>query len=559
MLGLLSTLCLVAGVAQTLAKTEVDSDAAVHPRKARCNASFFKSILPKGAVLEKVAEVQQGGTFGEGLSDLGYPIQPTNLPALCAVIVNVTSSPTSFYRFGIMLPDEWNHRFLVVGNGGFAGGINWRSIGPRTHYGFATLSTDTGHNSTVGDLSWALNAPEKQIDWGWRSIHGSTLLGKSLTSAYYGEKAWHSYYSGCSTGGRQGLKEVQLFPQSFDGILVGASAWDTDSLNNYVTQVGLYDLPIGAPHYVNATWFPIIADEVIRQCDGVDGVRDGIVSAPALCNFDLSTLQCGTSKVQASACLTAPQIETIKKIYADWRTESGEFLHNGYSLSSEDMWNSWNLIGWPEPTYFGVGYQRYFLYDDPNWQWQDFNDSSVAYARKKNPGGATAAQYDISAYRNRGGKVIMYHGIADGLVPTKGSELYYNRTVKAMGNNIGDFFRLFLIPGMQHCAGTVTNAPWFISGENQADVITSNTWSVPGFKDATHDALLALVEWTEKGHAPNEIIATTWKNPYDPTTGVLRQRPICPYPQIAKWNRRGDINRSSSWSCGCIGSSHCDQ
>lgn len=413
------------------------------------------------------------------------------------------------------------------------------------------MSTDTGHNSSVIDLSWALDAPEKQIDWGWRSIHGSTALGKSITAAYYGEPALYSYYSGCSTGGRQGLKEIQISPESFDGILIGSSAWDTDALNNYVTQVGIYDLPIGAPNFVNATWFPILADEVIKQCDGADGVLDGIVSAPMLCDFDFKPLQCGasTSKVKGSACLSATQVETIKKIYADWRTGSGEFLYNGYSLSSENMWNDWNLIGWPEPTYFGVGYQRYFLYNDPNWPWQDFNDSSVAYSRKKHPGDATAAQYDISAFKNRGGKAIMYHGIADGLVPTKGSELYYNRTRQAMGDNIDDFFRLFLIPGMQHCAGTVTDAPWYIAGENQPDVLTNSTWSVPGFKDATHDALLALMEWTEHGHAPDQIIATTWHNPYDPSTGVLRQRPLCPYPQMARWDKHGDINNASSWHC----------
>ena len=143
----------------------------------------------------------------------------------------------------------------------------------------------------------------------------------------------------------------------------------------------------------------------------------------------------------------------------------------------------------------------------------------------------------------------MYHGIADGLVPTKGSELYFNRTLETMGDEIGDFFRLFLIPGMQHCAGTVVNAPWHIAGEYQGEVLVGDPWSVPGFRDADHDALLALMEWTEHGRAPDQIIATTWRNPYDPSTGVLRQRPLCPYPHIAVWNRHGNINEASSWHC----------
>lgn len=392
-------------------------------------------------------------------------------------------------------------------------------------------------------------------------MHGSVTLGKALTAEYYGSDVRYSYYSGCSTGGRQGLKEVQISPESFDGALVGAAAWDTDVINNYATAIGLFDLPVGAANFINYTRFPVLADEVVRQCDGADGVLDGIVSAPQLCDFDYGALQCGSANValSASECFTAAQVQTLKNIYNDWRTKSGEFLYPGLSLSSEDGWYAGTLLGWPEPSPFGVGYQRYFLYNDPDWPWQSFNDSSVTYAEKKRPGQATAAQYDISAFRDRGGKVLMYHGIADGLVVTKGSELYYKRTKLALGcdddDRVGDFFRLFLIPGMGHCLGSAVEAPWYIAGEYQAEAVSNGTWSVPGFRDARHDALLALMQWTEHGEAPDQIIATAWNSQYNTSSGVLRQRPLCPFPAMANWDRRGDINEASSWSCGQLGSS----
>ncbi|CAK7227454.1 hypothetical protein SCUCBS95973_006549 [Sporothrix curviconia] len=551
---------LLAGVlvqAASIPKTTADNKGnLVHRNLWNCNAHFFQHALPKNATLERVQMVPAGGTFGEGTANIPYPYQPTNLPPLCAVIVNVTSSPSSSFRFGLLLPVFWNSRFLAVGNGGFAGGINWLSAGSGTHYGFAVVSTDTGHNGSVTDATWALNAPEKQADWGWRSLHGSVTLGKALTAAYYGgRKVRYSYFSGCSTGGRQGMKEVQVSPDSFDGALIGSAAWDTNNLNTYVTQLGIYNLPVGAPNYIAYTRFPVVAEQVRAQCDAADGVRDGIVSAPEQCRFDFTKLQCGSPGVvlNASACFTAPQIQTLKNIYSDWRdSRTGAYLYPGLLMGSEDMWLAGTLLGYAAPSPFGIGFAQDFVYNDSSWRWQTFNDSIVETARRINPGQATADQYDLSAFRRRGGKIIMYHGLADGLVPTKGSELYYNRTQQAMGGatkHLGDFLRLFMIPGMQHCYNTAVDAPWYINGEFQADLMGTGLWSVPGFADTRHDALLALMEWTEHGRAPDAIIATTWNTPTNPLSGVLRQRPLCPYPQTAKWMRHLDINKASSWYC----------
>ena len=275
----------------------------------------------------------------------------------------------------------------------------------------------------------------------------------------------------------------------------------TSHVNNYVTLLGMYNLPVGAPNYISPDLFPAIGDEVVRQCDSVDGVKDGIVSSLDECQFDYSKIRCGNPGVNASACLTDPQIQTTKNIYSDYYSTNGTFLASGYSLSSEDQWTV--EIGGTEPSPFGVGYQRYFLLNDPNWDWHDYNDSLVTLADRIDPGEATAAHYDIHPFKQRGGKVFMYHGIADAVVPPRGSVEYYNRTVEAFGGvgETSDFFRLFLVPGMQHCGYTVTDAPWAMGGASQAAVLGLNTWSVPGFANKDHDALLALMDWVEKGDA----------------------------------------------------------
>ncbi|KAH6853080.1 Tannase/feruloyl esterase [Chaetomium sp. MPI-CAGE-AT-0009] len=513
----------------------------------RCDRRFFTRTLLAGASLEEVAVVRNGESYGEGAANIPYPTDPTNLPALCAVTVRVRSSPTSSYRFGLFLPNEWNSRFLVVGNGVFAGGINWLDMAAGPRYGMASLSTDTGHNSSFTDSTWALNQPEKRTDWGWRAIHGSTILGKKLIRAYYSKRPLtYSYYSGCSTGGRQGLQELQRFPDSFDGALIGAPAWWTSHLNPYHIQISLYGLPVDDPKHLSRTSVSFLAEEVIRKCDGVDSVIDGIVSSPELCALNLSTLLCPDNTPDTSRCLTAPQISTAINLYSDYLSANdSSLLHPGMEVSSEAEWIT------SEPSPFGIGYARNFLFDDPTWDWHTFNESVITYAEKADPGNATADDYAaLSEVRKRGGKVIMYHGLADGLVPPRGTQLYYNRTVAALsGGDVADFFRAFFVPGMMHCMGTTVNAPWNFAGASHAAFLGSGVWSVPGFEDVEHDAMMALMNWVERGKAVNRIIATTWRDPTDSTSGVRRQRPICPWPQKAVWDRLGDADVAGSWTC----------
>jgi feruloyl esterase len=427
-----------------------------------CSSFTFAAVLPDNATIGQVEQVSAGGTYGDGFLDLNYPIQPTGLPELCAVTILVNTSSTTFYRFGLFLPTEWNHRFLAVGNGGFGGGINWLDMGGGVGYGFAVVSTDTGHNSLSGDVSWALDSPEKKTDWAWRSIDGTVTLGKRLVEEYYRKKIAYSYYNGCSTGGRQGLKQVQISPDSFDGVIVGSSAWYTSHLNPWVTKVGTYNLPFNASNHIDAGLFPVMASEAINQCDALDGVEDGIISVPNQCTPDYTTLSCSNPGANSSACLTDAQIQTAKNVYADYRSSSGELIHPSLSPGCEQQWSI--VLNQTDTSPYGINYIRDFLYDDPSWDWTSYNDSVVDDAIRLNPGNATADDFDLSKFKRLGGKMIIYHGLADGLVPPKGSELYYNRVAEKMarGNvtEIQDFFRYFEVPGMGHCWSTSVDAPW---------------------------------------------------------------------------------------------------
>ncbi|KAK3356501.1 feruloyl esterase B [Lasiosphaeria hispida] len=515
------------------------------------NCPKIDCVLPRHAHVESVTFVQNGTSYGEGrIRNPAYPTNPTNLPELCAVIVNDTTSPSSSYRFGIFLPTQWNNRFLAVGNGGFAGGINWLDMGAGVHYGFAVMSTDTGHNSTSGDLNWALGEAEKQKDFGFRAMHGAVVLSKLLIHIYYNDDLGHSYYSGCSTGGRQGLKELQLYPDSFDGALVGAPAWWSPNLATWTTKVGTYNLPVNASHHIPAAGVSILGKEVRRQCDGVDGVVDGIISAPQRCDFDFTQILCGRPGVDVIACLTTEQLKTAESVYGDY-TIDGKFVFPGLSLGSEDLWGV--LLGQGVPDARGQEYVKMFLLGNKDWDWRTYNDSIATLATTTDPGDLAADVFNVSAFRDRGGKLIMYHGDADGLIPTQSSDYFYSQVAAVMGGtqSLASWFRYFHVPGLGHCGGTRVDAPWYFAGGSQAGTLGTGVYSVPGFVDAKHDALLALVDWVEKGVPVDSIIATTWNEASNPASGVLRQRPLCPFPQQATLLTSGESAAvAKSWHCG---------
>ncbi|KAM0179017.1 hypothetical protein ACHAPC_008173 [Botrytis cinerea] len=485
-----------------------------------CSIAVLSKALPENATILSTDFILPGQSHGEGAANPAFPTNPTDLPATCAVLVNVTTSETSSYRFGLFLPiTTWNERYLTVGNGGFSGGINWLDMGAGVRYGFAVASTDMGHNSTMTDITWALGQPEKQLDFGFRATHGTTVIAKRLTETFYASKINYSYYSGCSTGGRQGLKDAQLFPDDFDGLLIRSSGMVDDTPSDVDCQSGI--------------------------CDASDGVTDGIISAPHECRLDVDRLLCNTT----NTCISPEQAQTVQNIHSNY-TINGQFTFPGLEIGSEGEWNV--LLSGPEPAPLGVQYIQNMLLDDPQWSWQDYTDSLVALADDENPGDVTADDFAaMSQYLSNGGKVLMYHGMADGLIPTGSSTYFYESVAREIAghSNISDSFRLFLVPGLHHCVGTSVDAPWYFAGANQAGILGTSILSVPGFEGSKHDALMALMEWVENGRTVETIVATTWINATDSTSDVLRQRPLCPYPARASLKNSDIMNSADAWVC----------
>lgn len=415
-------------------------------------------------------------------------------------------------------------------------------MGRYAHYGFATISTDTGHSSNVFDGSWALDNPETIIDWGYRAMHGSVDIGKQIVEAYYGTKSNYNYYAACSTGGRQGLREIQLYPDDFDGIVVGAPAWWSNHLQPWTVHIGMLNLPIDGPNHVPKDLYKIVLEEIYRQCDPQDGLKDGIIMDPDGCNLFLENLLCTTSK--QDSCLTSSQIETIYKIYSDYVDANQTFVFPHIALGSDPTVFHFSSDA---PSPLGTTFVEHFILNDTTWDWRNYDYKIVQLADQINPGNATAWDFDLSSYQNRGGKVIMYHGLEDAGIPVGSSTFFYKQVMKKMnpkGKNLDDFFRLFLVPGMGHCGGS-QNAPWYIAGGLQ--MVGGVTHGVPGYEDGKHDAILAIMQWVEKGIAPDELIATRFVDD-DVTKGVDIQRPLCVYPKQAKY-LKGEVREASSWEC----------
>ncbi|KAJ5108254.1 tannase and feruloyl esterase [Penicillium angulare] len=516
----------------------------------KCNPSFFTPYLSSNASIVYARTFTSSDVFEGPLGNY------TGMPEYCALYLNVSSSAVSSYEFGLWLPtDTWNQRYMAYGNGGFTGQVAFGDMAPGVNYGFAVVSTNTGHNSSVteaGDAGWALNRPETRTDWGWRALHGSVVLGKVLTEAFYDKSIEYSYYAGCSTGGRQGLKSVQMFPEDFDGVLAGACAWWTSHQQNWDLKVALDNLPNNDSHHITADLMDVLAAEVLNQCDTADGVKDNIIMDGYACKFRPEALLCNSPSANTSTCFSADQINTIYRIYGDWIDTNQSFIFPSFAWGSESQVSLMIITDEADidaPS--GVAYPRDFVYNNADWPAQDLDFETILLSEYLDPGNATADNFDIRPFYRRGGKLIHYHGYADGEIPT-GSSIYYRKqtenTLVPHGIDLDDFYRFFLIPGMEHCLNSVHDAPWYFAGANQPAGLTGdNIWGVPGYRDTKHDAILALVAWVENGTAPNELIATKFVDD-TPALGVQAQRRACPYPQAAKYVG-GDWNTTSSFRC----------
>lgn len=459
--------------------------------------------------------------------------------AFCRVAMLVKPSADSDIHVEVWLPATgWNGKFQGVGNGGFAGSIDFSSLAFAVSHGYAAAATDTGHQAGGTDAAWALDHPGKITDFGYRAIHETADRAKAVILAFYGQAPKHSYFNSCSNGGRQALMEAQRYPADYDGIAAGSPA-------NYWTHLlttAIYDAQaLAAPgSAITPSKLPAIENAALAACDALDGVKDRVIENPARCHFDPGVLLC--KGPETDACLTAPEIAAVRKIYQGSKTSKGELILPGFSPGGEAEpmgWGEWITGEGGHPSLqvaFGTNFFKYMLYANPNWNYKDSTiDQNVRVSDAKLASTLNATNPDLKDFEGRGGKLILYHGWSDAAIPAQNSINYYQGVVRKMGaQNVASFVRLFMVPGWEHCGGG--------TGPNEF-----GQFSVPR-GDADHDIDAALERWVEHGIAPERVIARRMKPGSNPPE-VVRTRPLCAYPLTAHWTGNGSTDDAANFVC----------
>jgi len=484
-----------------------------------------------------LAQVVAAGTFAPPSGPKSPAFQAA--PEFCRVQGVLMPSADSHIEFEVWLPvSGWNGKYLGVGNGGFAGSIEYGALAAAVANGYVASSTDTGHKAGGTDGAWGLGHFEKVVDYGYRAIHETAEKSKAIVAAYYGGAPQKSYFSSCSNGGRQALIEAQKFPADYDGIIAGAPA------NNF-TRVGTGFVSnaqaLDGAGYIPAAKMKAIEAAALTSCDATDGVKDGVIDNPTKCHFDPAVLLC---KGEANdSCLTEPQVAALKKIYAGPKNAKGESLYPGFQPGGETGFGGWGAWitgfspGKSVELAFANGYFADMLFQDAAWDYRKMNfDHDVKLSDDKMGPILNGTNADLKAFKARGGKLLLYHGWSDAALPPTNTIHYYESVIAKMGKKQTEqFVELFMVPGMQHCGGG--------PGPNEFGAMS------PASADADHSMVKAMEQWVEKGTAPTKIIATKYKADGNPGSGVARTRPLCPYPTEAKYSGSGSTDDAANFSC----------
>lgn len=469
----------------------------------------------------------------EAIPEYSQPVP--NLPEFCRFGAYFNTTSKTRVQFEVWLPiNNWNNRFAFIGNGGDAGGVNYPNMGvPLAKYGLAVASTDTGHRGSGFDGTFAINNPETQIDFGHRAVHLSTIFAKNVVQAFYGKGAQKSYWLGCSSGGKQGLREITLYPEDYDGVLAGAPADWWSHLNAFVIEYNLRNQVGIAGHIDSSTWLTI-HDQILSQCDALDGLKDNIITNPAICKPDFTKMGLSSQQAAVAASIyqnyTAPDGTLLFPTYSPGAEYAGPGFVTGSSLSISTDYFKYQVLNLTEIS------NRTFTSADLL--------KLLPKADATNPGLITVDDYNITAFIKRGGKLITYVGLADPLIPAQSTIYHHEKVRQTLGMDPRDSFRLFTVPGLGHCGGGIAPSDF---GAAYQDPSTLSLPASPVPFDAKHNMILALINWTENGHAPDLVIGTKFNND-NQTQGIEFQRPLCPYPLMAKYNG-GDANSANGFSC----------
>jgi len=485
----------------------------------------------------------------------------TGLPAFCEVSIVVAPAinieiwlPSSTSGTSSTSP-SWTHRFEGVGGGGYAGTISWSALATAVNRGNATASTDTGHsafasNNGLGGGGFALNQPADTLNFGLikdfaeRSELELALKGKAVTRAFYGMDPRFSYWTGCSTGGRQGWIMAQRHPEQYDGLLTGAPAfnWDRFIPAELWGEVAM-NQEVGAP--VSPSKLGAVTNAAVAACVGKTGdgtlTTDQFLADPRLCTYDPAQMSCSAQPSNAN-CLTSQEVSAVRKIWDGPRDSNGQRLWFGLdrgAVLATPLPFSFGLDA-PTPFTIATDHFAYWLHQDPKFDWHTVTESSFVTdffnSETKFEDVIGTDSTDLDGFIQKGAKDITYHGTADLLIFSHGSINYFERLHKKYGaDHVNKFARLFMAPGMSHCAGG--------GGPN---AFGNNAFGGPPVpSDPQHDVFLALVRWVEQGIAPDQIIGTN----FNPDGSTAFTRPLCVFPQLAQYNGHGNSADAANWSC----------
>ena len=441
------------------------------------------------------------------------------------------SAPTNDSHVGfevwLPIPENWNGKYIGIGNPGFIGDIRYAGLAREVQRGSAAASTDTGHSdvnpASEAPDAWAIGHPEKVADWGHRAVHETAVIAKALIRAYYGKPEKLSFWSSCHEGGNQALTEAQRYPTDYDGIAAGDPAYYITHLqagSEYLAWVNVKD-GVKAPGYIPPSKFPVIHRAVLDLCDKLDGVKDGFIEDPTRCRFDPETIRC-PGKADYAWCLTGPQVETAKKIYEGPKFADGEQIYPGFEPGSESAWGV--MITGPEPLSINNGFFKSVVFEDPKWDFHTFDvDRDTKLAESKYGAVVDSHNPDLSAFKAHGGKLLLYSAWEETAIPPRSLIDYYNTVLATMGGprETDYFVRLFMVPGMGMCPG-------FGTGSNGA-----------------FDALDVVTKWRATGVAPDEIITS-----HRVGNEMDRTHPACPYPKVAIYDGKSDPLDAASFTCG---------
>lgn len=436
--------------------------------------------------------------------------------------------------FSLILPDDWNGRFIMGGGGGYVGQIQNHALGT-ANLGYATIGTDTGHQGDGLRADWALDDLERQLNFGHLAVHRTAVVAKSLIRTRYGSDPEYSYFIGCSRGGGQALMEAQRYPEDFDGIISGAPAlhW-TGFMAEFVQnmQLNFPDPEDLSQSVITRDNLTLLESSVLEECDGIDGVRDGLMEDPRDCTFDLASIPSCPDDRSASDCFTTAQRAAIERVYAPAVNRDGQ-IYPGQPCGSEAHpggWFPW-ITGADEnflkqyngqiPNLqfgFGTEFFKYFVFGSPEWDYSRYDFSTWKEDTRFVSTFVDVTNPDLSPFKARNGKLILWHGWSDPALTALGSIEYYEQ-VETLDPDVRDYFRMFLVPGMLHCGGG--------PGPSQVD------WTA------------LIVDWVENGTPPQWVVASA----LDKNGQVLRTRPLCAYPQRAFYLGEGDTDRAENFTC----------